>query len=100
LSRSARKSALKAPAFLLIAAFLLAEHALIKHSIEHTFADTDEVCFVCEKSDSFQNTLIASIAPVQVPSATEHENRLPIAARAVCAQGLFYARAPPASSTV
>ncbi|MCI0733010.1 MAG: hypothetical protein L0Y38_04190 [Methylococcaceae bacterium] len=100
LFRLVRKTSLKAFAFLLIAAFLVAEYALIKHAIEHTFADTDEVCFVCEKSDNFQNALIASIAPVQVPKATEHEDRLPITTRAVSVQGLFYARAPPASGTV
>lgn len=94
---SPRTHSLKLFAFLLVAAFLIAEYALVQHAIEHSFQETDGVCFVCEKSDNFQNGLIASILPVQVPKVAELEPQAFNTVVAVSTQSLFQPRAPPDS---
>ncbi|MGH8559469.1 MAG: hypothetical protein ACRESZ_18875 [Methylococcales bacterium] len=97
---SSRKIWLKAFAFALIGAFLIAEYALIEHAIKHTFADTDTVCFVCEKADNFQNTLCGSIGAIQLSGTTRYEPQLLFKTRPSVFQGHFHPRAPPASSLV
>jgi hypothetical protein len=90
-----RNRSLKAFAGFLIAAILIAEYALIEHAIKHSFADADEVCFVCEKADNFQQTLTASVAPVQFSRTTGYQSHCRFETRISSFKALFHPRAPP-----
>ncbi|MGH8551869.1 MAG: hypothetical protein ACRERS_01090 [Methylococcales bacterium] len=85
---------------MLIGSILIAEYALLEHAIKHSFADTDRVCFVCEKANNFQNTLAGSIGSIQFFATTTHQPALSAKTRPSVFQGYFHARAPPASSSV
>jgi hypothetical protein len=84
-------------AITLIASVLLAEYALIEHAVEHSFVDTDEVCFVCEKADNFQNSLSASTGSVQLAPKIGFSAQVLFSSRICSFPGFFLSRGPPAS---
>jgi hypothetical protein len=95
-----RMSSPKAIALLLITTILLAEYVLVTHAVEHSFAELDGACFVCEKANNFHNTLTGSIGLVQVPRNTGYEPQSQFTSRLRSFLSLFRSRAPPVSTPV